>query len=301
MGFEVIERGRLRAALHSTTQAALASGALRPIGTDGEWIADGDARFSVRVAKSLRRKAIDAARVDRPADFNPFLPPEPDLTVGLIGEHHVAVLNKFNVVEEHLLIVTRCFEEQEALLGRQDFAALAFALAEYPALGFYNGGTVAGASQRHKHLQVVPLPLGGGEQAMPLSPLFDSAGPPGTITAVAGLPSRNAFLRLDTPLSRDPGVAARVLQEAYRRLLAEVGIDGVEQDGTIFQSAPYNLLVTTAWMLVVPRRAEHAGPISVNALGYVGSLFARDAAELDLIRHRGPMRILTEVGFSLAE
>jgi len=76
-----------------------------------------------------------------------------------------------------------------------------------------------------------------------------------------------------------------------------VGIQGVPRDGTEFQSAPYNLLVTPDWMLVVPRRLEHAGPISVNALGYAGSLFARDAVELELIRRKGPLRILAEVGF----
>ena len=32
-------------------------------------------------------------------------------------------------------------------------------LAEFDGLGFYNGGETAGASQPHKHLQIVPLPL----------------------------------------------------------------------------------------------------------------------------------------------
>ncbi len=293
----IIESGRLRGALRATTEHALRTGALQPIGTHGEWLEDGAARFSVRVAASLRRKAADRARVDRPPDFNPFLPPEPDLTVGTIGGRHVAVLNKFNVVEEHLLIVTREFAEQEALLDGADLAALAFALGEYPALGFYNGGTVAGASQRHKHLQVVPLPLGGGDRPVPLAPLFDAVGSKGEVATVPGLPFRHAFLRLATPLSGRPAADAEVLLAGYRRLLGAVGIDGVARDGTAFQSVPYNLLVTADWMLVVPRRLEHAGPISVNALGYAGSLFARDAAELALIRDEGPLRILAEVGF----
>ena len=286
----IIESGRLRAALWATTEHALRTGALQPIGTSGEWLEDGAARFSVRVAASLRRKAADAARVDRPPDYNPFLPPEPDLTVGQLGARH------FNVVEGHLLIVTRAFVEQEALLDDADLAALGFALGEYPALGFYNGGTVAGASQRHKHLQVVPLPLGGGDRAVPLAPLFDAVGGRGEITAVPGLLFRHAFLRFAAPLAGAPAAGAPVLRAAYWRLLSAAGIEGVRRDGTEFQSAPYNLLVTTDWMLVVPRRLEHTGPISVNALGYAGSLFARDAAELELIRREGPLRILAEVG-----
>jgi len=293
----IIRPGELRAALRETTLHALRRGTLQPIGTHGEWLEDGAARFSVRVAAGLRRKAADAARVDRPPDYNPFLPPEPDLTVGPIGDRHLAVLNKFNVVKEHLLIVTREFAQQESLLDAADLAALAFALGEYPALGFYNGGAVAGASQRHKHLQVVPLPLGGGDRPVPLAPLFDAVGVKGEVATVPGLPFRHAFERLAAPLSGIPASDAPVLLATYRRLLAAVGIDGVARNGAEFQSAPYDLLVTTDWMLAVPRRVEHAGPISVNALGYAGSLFARDSAELELIRRAGPLRILAEVGF----
>lgn len=293
----IIRPGGLWAALRQTTQRALRTGALQPIGTHGEWLEDGAARFSVRVAAGLRRKAADASRGDRRPDYDPFLPPEPDLTVGPVGDRHLAVLNKFNVVDEHLLIVTRDFAEQESLLDAADLAALAFALGEYPALGFYNGGAVAGASQRHKHLQVVALPLSGGDRSVPLAPLFDAVGARGDVATVPGLPFRHAFLRLAASLSGQPTADAAVLLAAYRRLLAAVGIDGVARDGERFQSAPYNLLVTTGWMLVVPRRVEHAGPISVNALGYAGSLFARDSAELGLIRRTGPLRILAEVGF----
>jgi ATP adenylyltransferase len=61
------------------------------------------------------------------------------------------------------------------------------------------------------------------------------------------------------------------------------------------QSAPYNLLVTRDWLLVVPRSREHAGGVSINALGYAGSLFVRDGAELARLREMGPMRALAAV------
>ena len=130
-----------------------------------------------------------------------------------------------------------------------------------------------------------------------LAPLFDAVATQGEVTAVPGLPLRHAFLRFGASLAGAPAADVPVLRAAYRQLLGAAGIEGARRDGTEFQSAPYNLLVTTDWMLVVPRRTEHAGPISVNALGYAGSLFARDSAELALIRRRGPLRILAEVGF----
>ena len=69
------------------------------------------------------------------------------------------LLNKYNVVPHHLLIITRHFESQESALTQADFQALWTCLAEYDSLGFYNSGESAGASQPHKHLQTVPLPM----------------------------------------------------------------------------------------------------------------------------------------------
>ena len=42
---------------------------------------------------------------------NPFLPYDPALLVAPISPTHVALLNRFNVVDDHFLIVTRSFEE----------------------------------------------------------------------------------------------------------------------------------------------------------------------------------------------
>ncbi len=61
------------------------------------------------------------------------------------------------------------------------------------------------------------------------------------------------------------------------------------------QSSPYNLLMTDSWMLLVPRSQEFSHGISVNALGYVGSLFVKDQTGLDTIRRIGPMNLLREV------
>ena len=58
---------------------------------------------------------------------------------------------------------------------------------------------------------------------------------------------------------------------------------------------PYNLLIARGWMLLVPRTRERFGTISVNALGFAGSLFVRDAAEMDALRAAGPMSALRAV------
>lgn len=288
----LLSPGSLAALVDERTRAAIACGALHRIDTEQCLVDDGGVRFLVRVVSSLRRKATaGSARGDaaRPA-VNPFLPPEPELTVGVISRSHLAVLNKFNVLERHLLIVTRHFEDQQSLLGVADFQALYACLAEYPALGFYNGGRIAGASQNHKHLQLVPLPFDGAASGLPMAPLLGGEGP-----RCSRLPFAHAFGRLPPVVAGQPVQAAHAL---YRALLADLGITGEPSAEGERQSAPYNLLVAADWMLVVPRVAECWQAISINALAFAGSLFVRDRQQLERIRTAGPLRVLQSVAGS---
>jgi ATP adenylyltransferase len=181
------------------------------------------------------------------------------------------LLNKYPVVANHLLLVTRAFESQERLLSGADLAALAQLLEELDWLAFYNGGIAAGASQGRKHLQLVPLPLAPEvDTAVPIEPLLGA------------LPFRHAFA------PRGPDMHA-----TYRELLGRCGISAAGADER--QSMPYNLLATRRWMLVVPRREEHYETISVNALGFAGSLFVRTQAQLQRVRAVLPMQVLRAV------
>ncbi|HSM28797.1 MAG TPA: DUF4922 domain-containing protein [Thioalkalivibrio sp.] len=293
----LLEPGGLAEAVNARTRQALEVGALHPIETEQERVDDAGVRFLVRVVASLGRKEADkrlrpTGGQGRPA--NPFLPPEPELTVAEISTRHLAVLNKFSVLDRHLLIVTREFEHQETLLDRGDLRALFACMAEYLSLGFYNGGTVAGASQPHKHLQVVPLPLEADGPVVPMQALLD-AGERGCVGRCPKLPFAHAFARLDQPVADAPMEAAKQAAALYPKLLAAVGITGVESEGAVRQSGPYNLLVADDWMLLVPRAEEFFRGISVNALGFAGSLFVRDHEQLEVIRAAGPMHILQSV------
>jgi sulfate adenylyltransferase (ADP) / ATP adenylyltransferase len=222
-------------------------------------IADGGARFVVRAASSLAAKAAAPQRADPLGDY------EPELFVADVGGAHYALLNKYPVTAEHLLVVSRRFAPQEELLDADDFRALTMLMAGLDWLAFYNAGRVAGASQARKHLQLVPLPLALEIPApVPLEPLITHGALPFR-HAVAALPTLDAMHRI------------------YRELIAQS------------PAAPYNLLATRRWMLVVPRRQERYESISVNALGYAGSLYVRNPAELELVRRAGPMNVLRAV------
>jgi ATP adenylyltransferase len=259
-------------------------------------------RFVVRSVSSLaakdaaRRAASGAAGVRR----NPFLPYEPELWVATLTPTHVALLNKFSVIDHHLLIVTRRFEHQETLLGADDFLALAACLREIDGLSFYNGGAAAGASQPHKHLQLVPLPLADGSAGVPIEAVFAAVrGQTGTCV-VPGLPFRHGFAWCDEAGVTDVPATAQALRARYQELLAAVNLHGVPGADSPRQSAPYNLLATRRWMLLVRRAHEHFETLSINALAYAGALFVRNDAELEILRRAGPMRVLRAVAVAPA-
>lgn len=111
-------------------------------------------------------------RSDRPPQRtsppnNPFLPYDPAMWVCDLSPTHTLLLNKFNLVDHHVLVVTRAYQQQEAMLTHEDWAATHSVLhAMQPGgLAFFNAGPLSGASQPHKHVQVVPLPLADGPDA----------------------------------------------------------------------------------------------------------------------------------------
>jgi ATP adenylyltransferase len=265
------------ATLEFATRRALASGALQPIETRTILLDDGGVRFVVRIATSLARKdeARDAAGED------PLGAYDPNLFVADLGHSHYVLLNKFQLLSGHALLVTRRFELQERLLTVEDFAAVATCLSEVDGLAFYNGGAEGGASQTRKHVQLVPLPLA------PESP--DEVPMERVLGDGDRLPFRHAFARF----APQPG--ARQLDEIYRDLLGRCDIAAVATADGELQSVPYNVLVRRSWMLVVPRSRACFETIPVNALGFAGSVFVRSPEHLELVRAVGPMAVLRAV------
>jgi len=289
-------RGTLAGSIATVTAAARAGGALQPIATGCEFVEERGATFFVRVLANFQRKAEQAAAqqraesVGRPA--NPFLPYEEALFVANVSESHVAILNKFNVVDRHLLIVTRRFEQQQSLLTLRDFEAWWRCLGEFDSLGFYNGGAEAGASQAHKHLQLVPLPLAPRGSPVPIAPLLPALPDAQGHGRVRGFDFCHDFARL--PAAASEAAAARRAYETYAAMLGRVGMAPPSGSATDLQSEPYNLLACREWLLLVPRSREFAGGISVNALGYAGALLVRNEEQLRELRATGPLAALRE-------
>ncbi|MBN3925772.1 phosphorylase [Nostoc sp. NMS4] len=282
----LLKPGTLWTSVKERTEYALECGALLSIPTEFEFVEQDGVRFLVRILSNLNRKKAAKEKQEKQSatsgeEFNPFLPYEEDLFVADISNTHVCILNKFNVVDYHLLIITRGFEEQESLLTLEDFTAMWACLADFDGLAFYNSSKTAGASQRHKHLQLVPLPLAPSGLQIPIEALLRSA----------KLPFVHAFASLNSNWMRSPLAGGQATLEIYHTLRHAVGLDAK-------QSGAYNLLATREWMLIVPRSQEHFQSISVNSLGFAGALLVRNAAEMEILKTQGPMTILKNVAVS---
>lgn len=295
--------GTLWPALRERTEQARRCGAIVSIPTTEETVDQEGITFIIRLVAALARKAEAATAQPPPGHSqpaeppaNPFLPYDPNLFVADVSPTHVALLNKFNVVDHHLLIVTRSFEEQDLLLTEQDCLALLVCLAEIDGLWFYNAGRVAGASQKHRHLQLVPLPLCQTGPRLPIEAFVRHARITGPAGVIPGLPFLHAFAPMDPRWLDSPVESAPLLLTRYETLLqrAQVPISRTPEG---LRTGPYNLLVTRPWMLLVPRSAECFEGISINALGFAGGLLVKDQTQLEIVKTCGPMTALRQVGF----
>ena len=254
--------GSLAPQIPRQMERALASGVLQPTATHEQALVEGGVAFSVRQIVGFdRKRRSNVEQAQSGAD--PFQPPySDDLFVGDLSDTHVVLLNKFPVLRDHLLIVTRAFEPQQSRLTDADFAALWACMRELGGLGFYNGGPAAGASQPHKHLQWIPL-----EGELPTAALLAS--------------DARGFACASTPVEEGVALAAQ-----YRRLCEELKLE---------DSEPYNLLVTRESMYVIPRGRHAWEGISVNAMGFAGSFLVPTQEALQKLRRFGPGRVLAEV------
>ena len=283
-------------AIEAKSASALASGALQPVEVEEIEVEDAGLRITLRWVSSLAAKDA-AAKVAIPGgprdpNFNPFLNPDPELTVGPVGPEHVAILNKFPLCAGHLVLARSSFAEQLAPITRGDFAALAMLMAQAGGIGLYNGGAEAGASQRHKHLQWMPEAPGNASLRL-YAPGLPADAPELTTATHPALPMRHVFVRDRCGRGTPVDTAADSLHAGFLRACDILGL----APGTDGLLPPFNLLAGDGWLLVIPRRAEHFEDVSLSAVCFAGTLYTRTAEQIEAVRGTGPLRALAATGF----
>ncbi|MDO6351773.1 DUF4922 domain-containing protein [Synechococcus sp. YX-04-1] len=264
------------------TVAASASGALVPLDTTlTHLMGDGGSRFELRHLLSATPKHLRASG-PKP---NPFLPWDQRLEVDRIGDSHVVILNKYPVQTSHMLLITQDWQPQTGWLSMEDWRSLARIDATTTGLWFFNSGPDAGASQPHRHLQL--LPRAAGERICARDDWFRRC-------------AQNTTMSAQDPLLRSSRVAAisstltgETLQELYLALADDLGLGHPTTDDC--PRGAYNLLLSRQWMAIVRRRREGIRGFSVNALGFAGSLLSTDASDRQWIQRSGPEALLQAV------
>ena len=282
--------GTLQTTLLERTANARRCGVVHRLPTTMEVIEQNGIPFQVRLLQALaEEERVNAT----PSKVNPFLPYDPELFVARMSPTHIVLLNKFHVVEDHLLIVTRAFEDQQCQLTQQDCEALLIGLTEIDGLAFYNAGPEAGASQSHKHLQLVPF--NPTIAPLPIAPLLRFPQADGMVGAVPGLPFHHVVAPMDPDWTNPEKHSGASLHASYRKLLRAAGLSVDPTVGSHRPTAPYNLLATRHWMLLVPRSQECFEGISINALGFAGAFLVKSEQQLARLRRFGPVTALQQV------
>lgn len=259
------------------SQQACATGDLVPLETES--LALGIDPFVVRRLLSRAPKHLNAAG-PKP---NPFQPWEPGLEVTRLQTGHVLLLNKFPVQPGHLLVITPQWAPQSGWLTLEDLQAVVEVSADTSGLWFFNSCPAAGASQPHRHLQL--LPRHAGELCCPLEPQVRTA--LATRRTVEGFAWAHAL----SP-RRDAASAAELLTLVLEQA-ARLGLGNPRDD--VSPRHPYNLLFTNDWLMTVRRSREHWHGFSINGLGFAGYLLATDGSDLEHLRQQGPWQLLQDV------
>lgn len=277
--------------MNECMEHALQAGVLQPIKFHAEAVPTHDVNFQICWVPALSMKANGAPKGfpggTQHANFNPFLPPDPTLTFGKLGDYHHAVLNKFPVCAQHLVIPRVDYADQRSRLQYEDFLALSLLLTEYGGLGFFNGGPEAGASQHHLHVQWLPdAPTNAS-----LMPFVKELDPELEYQAQQQRhwPFPHAFTYIEP--SSDPYEYARDLYQGYQRICQQMQLQQCAQGFM----PPLNLLIQKGWLLIVPRSQNHINDISLNALSFAGVIYVREKEHIDFVKKQGVTQVLAAV------
>ncbi|KAF9478822.1 ATP adenylyltransferase [Pholiota conissans] len=282
---------------------------------------DSDVEYEIRLCPALQHKAIppksitdpEPAYDDRRKDQNPFAPPyNKNLYIGELKdeetqEEFVLLLNKYSVVPQHFLMITKEYKPQTSpLLPSELVQAYSLLLAARESgqrfFAFYNCGKNSGASQAHKHIQFLPIENSEDGPPIEISARKAQITFPDRPFSLNHLSYANHCYRLPSQLhTYGPDQLETVLAQAFLQLL-DLAISTIRHDESYPVGSPaYNVILTLEHLHVIPRgKEEHilketGGKLSVNALGFAGMLLVKSDEELEAVKKESISKILRDV------
>jgi len=147
---------------------------------------------------------------------------------------------------------------------------------------FFNGGTVAGCSRKHKHMQVMRIPKDEVHLLVSSESTHDFPKMPYRYFCSdfadhgSGMPKKEALFTV------------------YRKFLGQCK---ELLNGAADACVPHNVILTKHWMMVIPRtKRKFDGSSSVNAPGMLGMIWLKRDDELTRWKELGPAKVLGQLG-----
>ncbi|ODV77676.1 ATP adenylyltransferase [Suhomyces tanzawaensis NRRL Y-17324] len=252
--------------------------------------------FQLTLLESLTQRPEKGTKEE-----NPFAKPEPELTViedfGADNDLRI-VFNKFPVVPMHFMVITKEFKSQNSPLSTSELAATYSVLHKLKDsnkkwFAFYNCGPESGASQPHKHIQFMSLPSGFSPYAQGIA-----LGSSPFIPNVKEEPLQNADLGFAHFVARLPDYASGLEEEDLTMYFASL----LQRTLTVLREndsshISYNFILTTEYMMLVPRSSGKFQDLGINSCGFMGLVLCKNEQLLNMVQDTGPEVILQLCAF----
>ena len=214
--------------------------------------------------------------------INPFKPWDKILEIDSIGNGHQLILNKYPVQLGHILLITNEWKEQNGWLDIKDWEAIKEVNKDTSGLWFFNSGPLAGASQPHRHIQL--LRRDPSELSCPREKW---------ILALNNLNYKNEKFSKNIILKKfSKSLNEENIHEIYKDLSYNIGLGDPRNDKK--PKYPYNLIFTDRWMIIIKRKTDNLFGISINALGFAGYILVTENSDIKYLRELGPEKLLED-------
>ena len=212
---------------------------------------------------------------------NPFEPWEKILEIDSIGKNHHIILNKYPVQLGHILLITNTWKSQSDWLEKNDWEAIKEVNNDTTGLWFFNSGPLAGASQPHRHFQLLRRDI--NEINCPREKWF--------LNFNNNPDLHKKFLsNIIIKKFSKSSLSNENIYEAYLELSERLGIGNPKKDKIPKQ--PYNILLTNKWMVLIKRKTDNLAGISINALGFAGYILVTKRSNISYLKKYGPENLL---------
>ena len=264
------------------SREAVNCGAVIPLNTIKYKSVDKYCDFELRFLKSPIPKFLK----EYGPKLNPFIPWDSRLQIQTINNKHTLILNKYPVQLGHILLITNSWKPQNGWLNEDDFEAIINVDNDTTGLWFFNSSKEAGASQPHRHFQLLPRHV--NEIICPRYEWFCSL-----LNDKNDNNSEISHCISIRPRNKNKDSNSNDLFSSYKSMIEEMNICEIKLNNKPLK--PYNLLITSEWIALITRKTDRSNGFSINALGFAGYFLGTKRSDIDSLIKFGPEKILKDV------